>query len=152
MTRPLIASALAALVLAGTGCGAMSGLSGVARLGSLKPSGLPGPAGLGAARPSAGAIPFAGARAGRNFDESRVKEIQKGRTSRADIEGWTGSANSQTRTMDSSGRTLTTCTYVFVSVRSRGPWRRSASLTKALTVRYDENSVAAEFFYNETAQ
>lgn len=153
MKRILVSSALAALGLLTSGCGAISGLTGLARVPSVRPPGLSTSLpGLGGAPPMRGAAPFAPGRAGRNFDESKVSEIQKGKSTRAEIEGWTGGAMSTAKLLDSSGRSLMTCNYVFVSVRSRGPWRASRSSTKALTVRFDERSVVVDYTYSENSQ
>lgn len=85
------------------------------------------------------------ASSGRSFDSTKVSQIQKGTTTRAEIESWFGPPQQrQTLSAMPNGATLR-----YVYAWGHASWGGAKSTGKSLVVDFDAKDVVADHAYSE---
>ena len=80
---------------------------------------------------------------GRDFDETKVEQIRKGTTTRAEIEQWFGQPNDRAPVEQPNGGVLR-YTYKY----GKASWGGMSSSAKALVVEFDANDIVVDHAYS----
>ena len=85
------------------------------------------------------------ATSGRDFDSTRVSQIEKGKTTRAEIDQWFGAPAARNTITGDPGGTVLRYTYVY----AKATWAGASSQGKSLVVDFDGKDVVTDVGYSE---